>query len=423
MFARESVGHSNFYDANVTKFQLLNKNFIKMRKSSALRFVIILVPLFVIIVCYNFLGNRNFSPATYLHQLNYCGPSEILKGNETLSRITRCSCVMNNASNDYKSNGSHAASRNINAMSLELFDYVSLHLRETPYPGVFNYTNYVTTRMNLKPLEGVKPLTSDLILPVFNDVTSFEYVASPAPCVASNGSEINVFVAIVSSPANFEKRNATRHAWLMTLNDELNVMKSADEPLIKVVGKSFVVGQSVNSTINKNVMSESATNGDIISIDMLDSYYNLSVKAVGLLIWLFNKCSSVDYVLKVDDDVYVNTRKLGGFIRQLNASEVGIYGTVTDGIVLRGISMKPRENLLTIEECFSKDGKWGLPYECYPWNTYPRYYQGAAVLMAGSAVGPLLSAAQTIPYHPIDDLYLTGFCAERAGVSLLSTYR
>lgn len=63
-----------------------------------------------------------------------------------------------------------------------------------------------------------------------------------------------------------------------------------------------------------------------------------------------------------------------------------------------------------------------MTYREYPWNTFPKYLQGAAVLLSGKTIRYLLAAAQTIPYHKIDDLYLTGFSAEKAGIGLMTFY-
>lgn len=59
----------------------------------------------------------------------------------------------------------------------------------------------------------------------------------------------------------------------------------------------------------------------------------------------------------------------------------------------------------------------------WPWSNYPPYITGGAYLMDKTAVAPLLAAAQTIPYLHIEDIYLSGLCARKAGVELLVSYR
>lgn len=38
--------------------------------------------------------------------------------------------------------------------------------------------------------------------------------------------------------------------------------------------------------------------------------------------------------------------------------------------------------------------------------------------MHGSAILPLLAAVQTTPMIPFEDVYLTGICAEKAGIRI-----
>jgi hypothetical protein len=38
--------------------------------------------------------------------------------------------------------------------------------------------------------------------------------------------------------------------------------------------------------------------------------------------------------------------------------------------------------------------------------------------MPGSAISSLLAAAQTTPYFPFDDVYLTGLCTAKAGIKV-----
>ncbi len=39
--------------------------------------------------------------------------------------------------------------------------------------------------------------------------------------------------------------------------------------------------------------------------------------------------------------------------------------------------------------------------------------------MSGKTIFPLLAAAQTTPYIPFDDTYLTGLCTGKAGIKVL----
>lgn len=63
-------------------------------------------------------------------------------------------------------------------------------------------------------------------------------------------------------------------------------------------------------------------------------------------------------------------------------------------------------------------GKWVTSFENWPWQRFPVYFQGAGLVIAGSAVRPILSAIQVTPYFIWEDLYLVGLCAVKAKVTL-----
>ena len=64
------------------------------------------------------------------------------------------------------------------------------------------------------------------------------------------------------------------------------------------------------SPLQVNVSKESDEFDDIIQEDFIDSYANLTVKSLMLLKWYTQHCHTVPYVLKTDDDVYINLKNL-----------------------------------------------------------------------------------------------------------------
>lgn len=59
-----------------------------------------------------------------------------------------------------------------------------------------------------------------------------------------------------------------------------------------------------------NLTNESQNYGDILQESFLDSYANLTLKSVMLLKWFTRECDKVPYVLKTDDDMYINLKQL-----------------------------------------------------------------------------------------------------------------
>ena len=90
---------------------------------------------------------------------------------------------------------------------------------------------------------------------------------------------------------------------------------------LATAGFTFTVGLTDDAETQQKIEQEAKTYGDIIQIGVADFYRNLSLKVAGF-------CAKVDFVMKVDDDVYVNVRNLAHFVHdyyyQSNLSMFGI---------------------------------------------------------------------------------------------------
>ncbi len=201
----------------------------------------------------------------------------------------------------------------------DAFTYVSSFLHNTPYHGVKNYTRYTMARLGMLPLPNAEQLKPEFG-PVINDFLSFRYRHSILPCqnVSANRS---IFIAVISAPYNFDKRNIIRQTW----RNHLKIVKP--EGLMGLAGFAFILGLTENNLTQSKIDDESKTYKDIIQIEMSDFYRNLSLKVAGLLNWLYRNCTSVDFVLKADDDVYVNVRNLAHFVQSHHSSDRSIFGT------------------------------------------------------------------------------------------------
>ena len=214
--------------------------------------------------------------------------------------------------------------KDVSVINREYFEYLARQLHNTSFAGVDNYIQYVTAFLKLETLSDVNPLREDYGL-VLNDVTSFIYPIE----VRTYRNKPGLFVAVISTPHNFEKREVIRQTWLHLIQMQSQLS------LFNLAGFGFVVGLTTDQQIQKQIEGESKTHGDILQIDMIDNYNNLPVKTVGLINWLNNHCSNVDFTLKVDDDVYVNVHNLANFLATLDPDENSIYGAEADGIPTR----------------------------------------------------------------------------------------
>ncbi|KAK6012515.1 hypothetical protein OSTOST_22336 [Ostertagia ostertagi] len=65
----------------------------------------------------------------------------------------------------------------------------------------------------------------------------------------------------------------------------------------------FVLGTSRMRENDLSVEREAETHGDILQVDITDSYRNLTIKNIAAMRYVAGVCTNVGAVLKIDDDV------------------------------------------------------------------------------------------------------------------------
>ncbi|ETN85896.1 N-acetyllactosaminide 3-alpha-galactosyltransferase [Necator americanus] len=124
---------------------------------------------------------------------------------------------------------------------------------------------------------------------------------------------------------------------------------------------------------------------DILQGDYLDSYRNLTMKTLSALRFAAVAYPKVDSILKIDDDVAWNVPLVTNYIKSR--------------VLPNSISY--------------------VTYDEYPGESYPEYCFGVAYVLHRTAVLPMLSVLPQMKYFWIDDVFVTGFMARAATVSLI----
>lgn len=78
----------------------------------------------------------------------------------------------------------------------------------------------------------------------------------------------------------------------------------------------------------KRVEDESEKRRDIIQEDFIDSYNNLTIKSIFMLKWFNNKCPSAKYLVKSDDDMYLNLTGMLALVNSLNQTTGVLIGSL-----------------------------------------------------------------------------------------------
>ena len=227
--------------------------------------------------------------------------------------------------------------------------------------------------------------------------------------VLSGGSgPVVLMVVVCSAVSNFGARTAIRKSW---------GSEARSLPGVKVV---FLVGK-INSVqmikgklrspkdLQQQVQEENLEHGDILQKGFIDTYRNLTLKSLALLRLVADLCKGPkdekgggcpQHVLKTDDDMYINLSAL-----LMVAQSQGTVKKVLLGALICG--SKPTQD---------RTSKWFVPNNRFVFKTYPPYLSGTAYLMSRSTVKSLHAAAKHQATFPLEDVFVTGILAARAGI-------
>ena len=72
----------------------------------------------------------------------------------------------------------------------------------------------------------------------------------------------------------------------------------------------FIVSSSPDPAVNDAIDKEAKEYNDILHMDHLDSYNNITMSIMNTFNWLHRNCKSIKFILKGDPDSYFNTPKI-----------------------------------------------------------------------------------------------------------------
>lgn len=243
------------------------------------------------------------------------------------------------------------------------------------------------------------------------DMHDFEFVMNQLPCrslsVSSDGISSKsasdsrnrnsdsdyprtplVLILVHSAPGNHQKRLLIRETW-----------GSLNDPMLRLI---FLLG-TVNSTDEqRNLELENSMFSDMVQGNFIDAYRNMTYKHVMALKWFTYYCPDVKFILKVDDDVFVNTPYL---MRYLN------YVADSRNLLFCQIIYWSRVKR-------SYRSKWRVSTKEYSGRYYPPYCPGYAIIYSPDVAFKLYAEAQKTPYFWIDDVHITGTLSKRQNITI-----
>lgn len=198
--------------------------------------------------------------------------------------------------------------------------------------------------------------------------------------VCNDSSAPFLLVLVHSSSKNFEKRETIRKTWGQH-NDKIKLL--------------FVLGAVNDKELQHKLDLENKKYNDFIQGSFLDTYRNITYKHVMLFKYVVYHCLDAKYILKTDDDVFVNTPLLINFLN----NDLSPHGTSKMLFCETRSGHKVKR---------SYRSKWRVSFEEYSGKEYPTHCPGWFLLYSPDVIFGLYREAQNAPYFWIDDVHVTG---------------
>lgn len=149
------------------------------------------------------------------------------------------------------------------------------------------------------------------------DLKNFKFLITPPETVCDVTQNASLVVLVTTGPENFRHREVIRETWGSC---------SSNQSSKRVI---FFMGSVNSSEVQEKIRNESEIYKDIVQGNYDDTYRNLTYKTAMIFKWFVYKCPNVQYLLKVDDDVFVNLPLLNNHLdltakQNLNLSHTGL---------------------------------------------------------------------------------------------------
>ncbi|XP_015121660.1 beta-1,3-galactosyltransferase 1 isoform X2 [Diachasma alloeum] len=197
-----------------------------------------------------------------------------------------------------------------------------------------------------------------------------------------------LLIVVCSAVDHQKQRMAIRDTWASETD-------SYNSTTIKVV---FLLGQSDNETLNNSIAEENHQYGDLIQEKFIDAYNNLTIKSVMLLKWVTTNCPQATYLMKTDDDMYINVDNL---VKALKSRPQSV-DTLIGALICNARPISDPKN------------KWYTPKYMFSEKIYPNYLSGTGYVMSLDVASKLYESALSTPLLHLEDVYITGLCARNA---------
>ena len=205
-------------------------------------------------------------------------------------------------------------------------------------------------------------------------------------CKQNKNESFLIFAYIMIKCDSFDKRRLIRETW-------------ANSEKFPNLITAFIIGQTNDIKINNFIQNEQNFYNDLIQGNFMDTYRNLTYKSLLAWKWITNNCLNAKLIVKIDDDLALNTNNL---IKYFNLNKNSTNVTKKKEFFCNYCS-----NGLPIRD---KNSKWHASEEeynekLYGLKVYPTFCYGPAYIMTTDLVEHLYNKSFTVKFFWLEDIY------------------
>lgn len=284
----------------------------------------------------------------------------------------------------------------------ELDHHVVSHMRSYTYRYLVNSYNFLNSSFAISSNPHHRKIGSN---GVDSGLRNYPYLINhPGKCGGGDGKsrdDVLLLLFVKSSPQNSERRQAIRDTW----GNESFVWSELGANVRMVFALGVHPDEGRRSRVQSALLQEDQVYGDLIQQDFLDTFHNLTTKLILQFHWAHEYCSQARFLMSADDDIFIHMPNLVKYLLQLLSTRSGAEDLWV-GHVHKGAPPIRRKN-----------SKYHVPYDLYPWPSYPDYTAGAGYVVSADVAAKIYHATLMLNSSMyIDDVFM-GICAKAMGVS------